>query len=206
MIEEAGRLSAILLRLAEDKVDDKRRDLSAKEVFPYVISDRCFPSRMIMPLQDALTGSLPATPETVRSHNPFPSAPVQIIGRCLSCRYVLMSELDDRVEIMPSLQRPKKLIFKGDNGRKYPFLCKPHDDLRKDARLMDFNAMINKLLNRASESRRRHLCVFGKLRSKLIIRYPNLCGNASERGMRTRRMGSQYERLERHPREGLCQI
>jgi len=59
---------------------------------------------------------------------------------------------------MPSLQRPKKLVFQGSDGKKYPFLCKPHDDLRKDARLMDFNAMINKLLKSASESRRRQLC------------------------------------------------
>jgi serine/threonine-protein kinase ATR len=62
------------------------------------------------------------------------------------------------VDIMPSLQRPKKLVFQGSDGKKYPFLCKPHDDLRKDARLMDFNAMINKLLKSASESRRRQLC------------------------------------------------
>lgn len=59
---------------------------------------------------------------------------------------------------MPSLQRPKKLVFQGSDGKRYPFLCKPHDDLRKDARLMDFNAMINKLLKSASESRRRQLC------------------------------------------------
>ena len=61
---------------------------------------------------------------------------------------------------MPSLQKPKKLLFLGTDGRKYPFLCKPHDDLRKDARLMDFNSMINKLLKSASESRRRQLCAF----------------------------------------------
>lgn len=58
---------------------------------------------------------------------------------------------------MPSLQRPKKIVFLGSDGKKYPFLCKPHDDLRKDARLMDFNSMINKLLISASESRRRNL-------------------------------------------------
>ncbi len=66
--------------------------------------------------------------------------------------------MDDRVEVMTSLQRPKKLVFIGTDGRRYPFLCKPHDDLRKDARLMDFNMMINKLLKSASESRRRQLC------------------------------------------------
>ncbi len=60
---------------------------------------------------------------------------------------------------MPSLQQPKKLVFKGSDGRRYPFLCKPHDDLRKDARLMDMNSMLNKFLKSTSESRRRHLYI-----------------------------------------------
>jgi serine/threonine-protein kinase ATR len=59
---------------------------------------------------------------------------------------------------MQSLIKPKKLVFTTTDGKRYPFLCKPHDDLRKDARLMDFNSMINKLLKSASESRRRQLC------------------------------------------------
>lgn len=63
----------------------------------------------------------------------------------------------DVVDIMPSLQRPKKLGFLGDDGNRYYFLVKPHDDLRKDARLMDFNSMINKLLKGGSESRKRNL-------------------------------------------------
>jgi serine/threonine-protein kinase ATR len=40
------------------------------------------------------------------------------------------------------------------------FLGKPKDDLRKDARLMDFNAIINKLLKGNSDSRRRQLRKF----------------------------------------------
>jgi serine/threonine-protein kinase ATR len=64
----------------------------------------------------------------------------------------------DQIDVMPSLQRPKKIIFVGDDGKDYPFLVKPHDDLRKDARLMDFNSMINKLLKSRSETRKRNMC------------------------------------------------
>lgn len=39
---------------------------------------------------------------------------------------------------MSSLQKPKKIVFLGNDGRQYPFLAKPKDDLRKDYRLMDF--------------------------------------------------------------------
>lgn len=58
---------------------------------------------------------------------------------------------------MPSLQKPRKISVKGNDGNVYHFLCKPKDDLRKDARLMDFNSIINKLLKNNSDSRRRQL-------------------------------------------------
>lgn len=61
---------------------------------------------------------------------------------------------------MKSLARPRKLTIIGSNGQTYMFLGKPKDDLRKDARLMDFNAIINKQLKSNSESRRRQLCEF----------------------------------------------
>lgn len=58
---------------------------------------------------------------------------------------------------MRSLAKPRKITIRGSNGQTYMFLGKPKDDLRKDARLMDFNAIINKLLKANSESRRRQL-------------------------------------------------
>ena len=64
----------------------------------------------------------------------------------------------DEVEVMKSLARPKKLALRGSDGQIYMFLGKPKDDLRKDARLMDFNMIINKLLKANTESRRRQLC------------------------------------------------
>jgi serine/threonine-protein kinase ATR len=72
-------------------------------------------------------------------------------------------EFFDEIEIMRSLAKPRKITIMGSDGQIYMFLGKPKDDLRKDARLMDFNAMINKLLKANSESRRRQLreCAYG---------------------------------------------
>ena len=67
--------------------------------------------------------------------------------------------LDD-VMILSSLQRPRKLSVRGSDGRVYGLLCKPKDDLRKDQRLMEFNAMINRSLKRDAESSKRRLCMF----------------------------------------------
>lgn len=61
---------------------------------------------------------------------------------------------------MHSLAKPRKITVQGSDGATYMFLGKPKDDLRKDARLMDFNGIINKLLKTNSDSRRRQLRTF----------------------------------------------
>lgn len=147
LIADAERFSLHILKLTMEPISqqDKRSELSLSS-YPYMRS--ITPTRMMMPLQDALTSTLPSSAENIGAHNPFPQPMVEI------------QSIDDRVEIMKSLQKPKKVVFIGTNGKRYPFLCKPEDDLRKDARLMDFNSMINKMLKSASESRRRQLCEF----------------------------------------------
>lgn len=82
---------------------------------------------------------------------------------------------------MRSLQQPKRIAFIGSDGRTYKFLCKANDDLRKDARMMEFNYMINDFLKKNPESRDRNLCIYKKKAPVDIIllifsyRYQNLC-------------------------------
>ncbi|KAJ2519709.1 hypothetical protein H4217_002504 [Coemansia sp. RSA 1939] len=75
-------------------------------------------------------------------HQPFPTDLPTISG------------FDDEIEVMHSLQRPKKITVVGSDGQKYSFLCKPKDDLRKDARLMEFNSMINQLLGTQTQTQK----------------------------------------------------
>lgn len=82
MVRDADGLSRMLLKLADDQIEDKRKEMSIATHFPYVNS--VFPSRMIMPLQDALTCTLPSSADTVQSHNPFPGALVEIKGESAS--------------------------------------------------------------------------------------------------------------------------
>lgn len=65
-----------------------------------------------------------------------------------------------------------KIILLGSDGIERPFLCKPKDDLRKDARMMEFNAMVNRLLCKCSESRRRKLYI----RTFAVIPLTEDCG------------------------------
>ncbi|KAF9238832.1 hypothetical protein BU15DRAFT_88266 [Melanogaster broomeanus] len=147
LIVQSHAMTDELLNLCNHPIDDDRRSLSMKREFPKLaVLGR---SRLLIPLQESLTANLPPASSTTENstHVPFPtSAP-------------MFEEFSDDIEIMRSLAKPRKITIRGSNGQTYMFLGKPKDDLRKDARLMDFNAIINKLLKANSESRRRQLHV-----------------------------------------------
>ncbi|CAI5488259.1 unnamed protein product, partial [Closterium sp. Naga37s-1] len=85
---------------------------------------------------------------------------------------VTICGIADEVEVLQSLQRPKKVVLVGSDGMRYPFLCKPKDDLRKDARMMDVATLLNRLLHRAPEGRRRAL----RLRTFAVLPLTEDCG------------------------------
>ncbi|XP_075094243.1 serine/threonine-protein kinase ATR-like isoform X1 [Nicotiana tabacum] len=125
---------------------------------------RMMPVEIIMPTQQSLTVNLPTydvnTSESITSEI-FYSADLPTI-----------SGIADEADVLSSLQRPKKIILLGSDGIERPFLCKPKDDLRKDARMMEFNAMVNLLLSKCSESRRRKLYI----RTFAVIPLTEDCG------------------------------
>ncbi|KAL6522518.1 hypothetical protein OROMI_031476 [Orobanche minor] len=125
---------------------------------------RLLPVEIIMPTQESLTVNLPSY-DVKRSDsgtsNFFSYSDLPTI-----------SGIADEGEILASLQRPKKIILIGSDGTQRPFLCKPKDDLRKDARMMEFNAMINRLLSKRPESRRRKLYI----RTFAVIPLTEDCG------------------------------
>jgi hypothetical protein len=77
---------------------------------------------------------------------------------------------------MSSLQKPRKVTAVGSDGLHYTFLCKPKDDLRKDAKVMEFNSLVNTLLKKDREANRRDLCKLSLfLFLFLVSRDANLC-------------------------------
>ncbi|XP_061337449.1 serine/threonine-protein kinase ATR [Gastrolobium bilobum] len=125
---------------------------------------RMMPLGIIMPIQQSLTVNLPTYDGNLGdSHmsNIFSATDLPTI-----------SGIADEAEILSSLQRPKKIILLGSDGLEHPFLCKPKDDLRKDARMMEFTAMINRLLSKYPESRRRKLYI----RTFAVIPLTEDCG------------------------------
>ncbi|XP_013143582.1 PREDICTED: serine/threonine-protein kinase ATR-like isoform X2 [Papilio polytes] len=72
---------------------------------------------------------------------------------------VYIAGIEEDIQILPSLQKPRKVTLKGSDGKSYIILLKSRDDLRKDFRLMEFNGVVNRFLQDAASSRRRRLYI-----------------------------------------------
>lgn len=121
---------------------------------------RCTPCPLVVPVENALTATLPAVTEQVRKHKAFSRDVVSI--DCF---------LDD-VLVLSSLAKPRRLTARGTDGKCYMLLIKPKDDLRTDQRLMEFNGLINRSLKRDAESSRRQLYI----RTYAVVPLNEECG------------------------------
>jgi serine/threonine-protein kinase ATR len=145
-IQLAELLTDQLLLLCNFKAPKDVKSLSMSKEFRKLQKIVSYDNSMIVPLQSSL---LPSTSTVLRSIRHFVPT---IVG---DCKFNV--GFKDNVDILQSLQRPKKICIIGSDGGEYLFLGKPEDDLRKDSRLMEFNAIVNKLLKKDTESRKRSL-------------------------------------------------
>jgi len=151
-------LTEQLLHVCNKKVKQEVAQISMKHDFTSLTKMNL--AEIVIPLTPALTATLPRTSAKQKGHNPFPSELPGIAG------------FEDKIVLLPSLQRPRKITIRGTDGELYIFLCKPKDDLRRDCRVMEFNALVNKLLKKDPESRRRQL----KIRCYAVMPLNEECG------------------------------
>lgn len=78
---------------------------------------------------------------------------------------VYIQDFEEHIEILNSKTKPKKIIIKGTDGKKYVFLIKGQEDLHLDERMMQLLKIINRSLK---ESRARYYHVTPFERSGLI--------------------------------------
>ncbi|KAL4648766.1 DNA-dependent protein kinase catalytic subunit isoform X1 [Arapaima gigas] len=60
--------------------------------------------------------------------------------------HAMINGFDERVKVMTSIRKPKRLIIRGDNEREYPFLVKGGEDLRQDQRIEQLFGIMNTIL------------------------------------------------------------
>ncbi|EEY63983.1 phosphatidylinositol kinase (PIK-L4) [Phytophthora infestans T30-4] len=115
-------------------------------------------TRILVPIQAALTTILPTSGLAPRDeHHVAFSSNAQVYIKAFS----------DKADVMMTKEKPKRIEVLGTDGQLYPFLCKreKNGDLRKDARMMEFNSMINRLLQKDREGRKRKL----RLRTYAVV-------------------------------------
>ncbi len=144
--------------------------------------------RIIVPLQSSLTVTLPPPASnltlsnrigTARQNNTNSSAVASSNRRSAGGNISSEQEVDytsfkffsdhlptihqfeDTIDVLRSKEKPKKLVMRGSDGLLYAFLAKREvtGDMRKNSRMMDIAVVINRLLKKDPESRRRKLHV-----------------------------------------------
>ncbi|KAJ2161731.1 hypothetical protein GGF46_001235 [Coemansia sp. RSA 552] len=183
LIQQATKLTDLLLALCNAPTPG--RTASPMHMSrDFNVLARSTPLDLIVPLQRSLVPSLPDTFGGAEHELALSGVQIQTgsSAQTASQRGMLhqpfgadlptISAFDDIVEVMHSLQRPKKITAVGSDGRRYSFLCKPKDDLRKDARLMEFNSMINQLLSGDAQAQKRGLAI----RTYAVVALNEECG------------------------------
>ncbi|XP_011329801.1 serine/threonine-protein kinase ATR isoform X3 [Ooceraea biroi] len=149
LIRDFHRLWERLIELSNKTIPDGMLNTTMNHLsrnLPRLLVSKDF-SPIMIPTTKFRQLHLPSKNGSIEDHNPF------------LLRWVHIAKIEENVVIMPSLQRPRRITLRGSDGKRYLFMCKPKDDLRKDFRLMEFNDIVNKYLQNDPESRQRRLYI-----------------------------------------------
>ncbi|KAH7664951.1 Non-specific serine/threonine protein kinase protein [Dioscorea alata] len=72
---------------------------------------------------------------------------------------ITISSFSEKLTILSTKTRPKKVVLRGSDGQNYPYLLKGREDLRLDARIMQLLQAINCFLQTYSDTCRRSLAI-----------------------------------------------
>lgn len=146
LIMAALELFEKLIGIASKPINKSSRtkQLSLSKYFG--IEDASKPyDQLVIPVQSNLQIRLPY--KEVANYTAFPkSASVTFDG------------FDDVVNIFFSLQMPRQVTIRGSDGNAYRLMVKG-DDTRKDAKVVEFTTMVNRILASSTEARKRGLNV-----------------------------------------------
>ena len=126
----------------------------------YVVPNRETLTVTLQPHRPMHSSDLPARLEDI--HDPFPKSANRI------------QRFHEEAIVMHSKAKPKKIGLITTAGETAWYLCKQekNGDLRKDARLMEFNAVVNRMLQRDVSGRHRRL----RLRTYSVVCLNEECG------------------------------
>uniref|UniRef100_A0AAG5CQS0 Serine/threonine-protein kinase ATR n=1 Tax=Anopheles atroparvus TaxID=41427 RepID=A0AAG5CQS0_ANOAO len=130
---------------------------SLVKALPKMLAEKSF-SNVLMPIERCMQLVLNKSSGT--EFKPYPTNAIYIAG------------IEEEVTILHSLQKPRKINLRGHNGRLYTMMMKPKDDLRKDFRLMEFNAVVKQYLAQDPDAKHRRL----HIRTYAVLPLNEECG------------------------------
>uniref|UniRef100_A0A182K3Q7 Serine/threonine-protein kinase ATR n=1 Tax=Anopheles christyi TaxID=43041 RepID=A0A182K3Q7_9DIPT len=114
------------------------------KALPKLLADKHF-SNILIPIERCM--QLVLNKNTGTNFQPYPTNAIYIAG------------IAEEVTVLHSLQKPRKVSLRGHNGKLYTMMMKPKDDLRKDFRLMEFNAVVKQYLSQEPDAKLRRLYI-----------------------------------------------
>ncbi|XP_006860145.1 PREDICTED: DNA-dependent protein kinase catalytic subunit [Chrysochloris asiatica] len=78
-------------------------------------------------------------------------------GKPLPEYHARITGFDERVKVMASIRKPKRIIIRGHDEREYPFLVKGGEDLRQDQRIEQLFEVMNVILSRDAACSQRNM-------------------------------------------------
>jgi hypothetical protein len=160
-------LVPLMRQLFKELVEVARKEVPKEEksfIVNIIEKDRFNAARVPVPLLSSLSVILPATEKnnggiggSIGGYSSHGSATSNLGGLPRDCP--MIAKFDKTAELMHSKERPRKLTVLATDGKRYNFLCKREKvgDLRKDARMMEFASVVNRLLAKDPEGSRRKL-------------------------------------------------
>ncbi|KAG2734707.1 hypothetical protein G9P44_002713 [Scheffersomyces stipitis] len=144
IVVNAKELFSSLIKIASFKIpkSPRAKRLSLRQDFKVDNLNNPYTS-LVIPVRSNLEIRLPAT-NTVK-FNAFPKS-----------SSITFDGFDDYVNIFFSLQMPRQVTIRGSDNKPYRLMVK-RDDTRKDAKVVEFTTMINRLLLSSNEARKRGL-------------------------------------------------
>ncbi|XP_074056019.1 DNA-dependent protein kinase catalytic subunit isoform X1 [Macrotis lagotis] len=78
-------------------------------------------------------------------------------GKPLPEYHAKITGFDERVKVMTSLRRPKRITIRGNDEKEYPFLVKGGEDLRQDQRIEQLFGVMNIILSQDAACSQRNM-------------------------------------------------
>ncbi|KAM9198416.1 DNA-dependent protein kinase catalytic subunit isoform 2-T2 [Dugong dugon] len=78
-------------------------------------------------------------------------------GKPLPEYHARITGFDERVKVMASIRKPKRIVIRGHDEREYPFLVKGGEDLRQDQRIEQLFEVMNVVLSRSAACSQRNM-------------------------------------------------